>query len=349
MALEGSLTDFGLADILQLIYFQHKTGVLKLEGKMDKVSLLFIDGNIGGAESKRRNEDNRMGKILLKKGHLKEEDLDAALQEQRKTGARLGNILLRRDLAEKEVIKDVLQGQITEMIIQLFGWKQGTYEFTAQGVAQDKDFPFSLDTQHLLMEGLRIVDEWSVIQGRITLDSLFSKSIDSPEGLTEEEREIFNFVDGENDVSTIIDLSGQDNFEVSKALLSLIEKGFIKTAEAAPVITEEHAIAKKPAPHNLLYLPYLAVILSLFCSLAGLLLHKGDELKNFRASKGIDEIRVKIEVFQLEHSAYPPTLDQITQSKDAWGRPYIYKTKDGSFYIASAGADGVEGTKDDIY
>ena len=73
MALEGSLTDFGLADILQLIYFQRKTGVLTLEGKMDKVSLMFIDGNIGGAESKRRNEDNRMGKILLKKGHLKEE------------------------------------------------------------------------------------------------------------------------------------------------------------------------------------------------------------------------------------------------------------------------------------
>lgn len=349
MALEGSLTDFGLADILQLIYFQRKTGILKLEGKRDKVSLHFIDGNIGGAESKRRNEDNRLGKILVKKGHLKEEDLDAALQEQRKTGARLGNVLLKRDLAEKEIIKDVLQGQITEMIIQLFGWKQGTYEFTAQGVAQDKDFPFSLDTQHLLMEGLRIVDEWSVIQGKINLDSLFSKSIASPEGLTEEEREIFNYVDGENDVSTIIDLSGQDNFEVSKTLLSLLEKGFIKTMEAAPVITEENVTAKKPALDFLVYLPYLAVIISLFCSLAVLLIHKSDDLKNFSASKQVDELRLKIEAFQLEHSAYPLTLEQITQSKDAWGRPYIYKTKDDSFHIASAGVDGVEGTIDDLY
>lgn len=349
MALEGSLTDFGLADILQLIYFQRKTGVLKLEGKMDKVSLLFIDGNIGGAESKRRNEDNRLGKILLKKGLLKEEDLNTSLQEQRKTGARLGNILLKRDLAEKEVIKDVLQGQITEMIIQLFGWKQGTYEFTAQGVAQDKDFPFSLDTQHLLMEGLRIVDEWSVIQGKINLDSLFSKRIDSPEGLTEEEREIFNYVDGENDVSTIIDLSGQDNFEVSKTLLSLMERGFIKKSEAAPVITEEYITAKKPALGFLVYLPYLAVTLSLFCSLAVLMIHKSDDLKNFSASKQVDVLRLKIEAFQLEHSSYPVTLDQVTQSKDAWGRPYIYRTKDDSFYIASAGVDGAEGTKDDIY
>ena len=35
MALEGSLREFGLADILQLLYFQRKTGVLVLEGRMD--------------------------------------------------------------------------------------------------------------------------------------------------------------------------------------------------------------------------------------------------------------------------------------------------------------------------
>ena len=99
----------------------------------------------------------------------------------------------------------------------------------------------------------------------------------------------------------------------------------------------------------LVYLPYLAVILSLFCSLAGLLVHKGDDLENFNASKQIDKLRVKIEAFQIEHSAYPLTLDQITQSKDAWGRPYIYRINDDSLYIASAGVDGVEGTKDDIY
>ncbi|MBS1126574.1 MAG: hypothetical protein H6Q93_563 [Nitrospirae bacterium] len=349
MALEGSLTDFGLADILQLIYFQRKTGVLTLEGKMDKVSLLFIDGNIGGAESKRRMADNRLGKILLKKGLVKEEDLETALEEQRKTNAKLGNILIRTELVEKEVIQDIVQGQITETIIQLFGWKQGTYEFAAQKVSPDKDLPFSLDTQHLLMEGLRIVDEWSVIQGKITLDSLFRKRVGTPSGLTEEELEVFSFVDGENDVSTIIDLSGQDNFEVSKTLLSLLEKGCIETAETAPVIREEPAVMAKPSPNLLGYLPYIAIILSFCLSLAGVFMQNNEDLKNFSASRMIDSLRMKIEVYQLEHAAYPSTLDQITQAKDSWGRPYIYRNTADSFSIASAGADGIEGTKDDIY
>jgi len=349
MALEGSLTDFGLADILQLIYFQHKTGVLTLEGKTDKVRLLFINGNIGGAESKRRIEDNRLGKILLKKGHLKEKALETALEEQRKTGAKLGNILIRNDMVAKEVIEEIVQSQITETIIQLFGWKQGTYEFAAQGVQQDKELPFSLDTQHLLMEGLRIVDEWSDIQGKITLDTIFRKLVEEPSGLTEGEQEVFACVDGENDVSTIIDLCGLDNFEVSKTLLSMLEKGFVEVTETAPVMTKEVAAASKPSLNVFEYLPYLAVILSICFSFAGVYMYKGEDFKNVSASRTLDALRMKAETFQLEHGAYPSNIDQITLSRDAWGRPYIYRATADSFFISSAGADGVDGTKDDIY
>ncbi len=72
MALEGSLTDFGLADILQLIYFQKKTGNLTLTGRMDRFRLQFVDGNIVSAESQKRLEEGRLGRILFKKGLLRE-------------------------------------------------------------------------------------------------------------------------------------------------------------------------------------------------------------------------------------------------------------------------------------
>lgn len=349
MALEGSLTDFGLADILQLIYFQRKTGVLTLEGKADKVRLLFINGNIGGAESKRRMEDNRLGKILLKKGHIKEKDLASALDEQRKTGVKLGNILIRNTFVAKDVIEEIVQSQITETIIQLFGWKHGTYEFAAQDVSPDKELPFSLDTQHLLMEGLRIVDEWSVIQGKITLDTLFRKLVEDPSGLTDGEQKVFAYVDGENDVSTIIDLCGEDNFEVSKTLLSLMDKGVVEVLQAVPLLTKVPVAESKPSMSIFAYLPYLAVILSLCFSLLGVFMWKGDDFKNVSVSGELEALRMKVEAFQLEHGSYPAALDQITLSKDAWGRPYIYTVTADSFFISSAGADGVAGTKDDIY
>ncbi len=56
MALEGFLQEFGLADILQLIYFQRKTGILNIKGKLDSIELSFINGNIAGLKSQRRSE-----------------------------------------------------------------------------------------------------------------------------------------------------------------------------------------------------------------------------------------------------------------------------------------------------
>ncbi len=350
MALEGSLKDFGLADILQLIYFQRKTGVLSLDGKMDRVKLLFVDGNIVGAESKKRMEDNRLGKILLKKGFISEDSLQTVLEEQRASGARLGTILIQKKLLEKEKIQDIINAQITEIVLQLFGWKQGAYEFTSQGVPQDKDLPFSLDTQHLLMEGLRIVDELSVIKDKLTLDTLFMRTSAESADLSVEEKDILGLVDGENDVSTIVDLAGKDNFEVSKILLSLLEKGLIRSAVVAPLVSAvEMHTREKASPSFLGYLPYLAVAAALFLSLSVVFIQKDDMMKVFTAAKKVDDLRFSIEEYKLQQGAYPHTLSAFTDAEDPWGNPYIYRASESSFILKSAGPDMTEGTKDDIY
>lgn len=347
MALEGSLSDFGLADILQLIYFQRKSGILTLESKLDRVKLIFIDGNVSAAESKKRIEDNRVGKILLKKGVISEPDLQAALNEQRKTKAKLGNILVKNSIVKRELLIEILNSQITETVIQLFGWKQGTYEFTTQGVTQDKEMPFSIDTQHLLMEGLRIVDEWSLIRGKVNIDTVFRPKGPVTEGMTEDEREIFGYVDGENDVSTIIDLSNKDNFDVSKTLLGLLEKDLIEAAEPSPILEEVVLPKKKISLNFMLYLTQAAIVISVVVS--ALLINPGSVFREFTASKKIDRLRYGIEAYKLEHSSYPRDLKEIADTVDPWGRQFVYTLTDKSFHLSSKGADGIEGTRDDIY
>ncbi len=349
MALEGSLRDFGLADILQLIFFQRKTGVLTLDGKLDKVRLLFIEGNISVAESKRRIEANRLGKVLVKKGLLKEEELQAVLDEQRSSNVRVGNILVKRGIVRKEDIEEIIIGQIKETVIKIFSWKDGSYEFTPQAVPIDKDIPISIDTQHLLMEGLRIVDEWTLIEGKITLDTVFRKKAEDVTELTEEEKDILLLVDGENDVSTIIDISGRDDFPVSKTLVSLIEKGIIEQKEVLPVIAEVPVIETKKAIFSYRFLPLLAISAAFLFSLFSIFLDSGYTYKRFRASEAIDDLRFKIEAYKFEYGSYPETLDLISKRLDPWRKPYIYKNNNYSFIVLSTGADGKEGTSDDIY
>jgi hypothetical protein len=352
MALEGSLSDFGLADILQLIYFQRKTGVLVLDGRMDKVRLFFIEGNIVGAESQRRYDDNRLGKILMKRGLVKEEDLRAALSEHEKTGVKLGNILATKGFVGSETVIEILTGQITETVIQLFSWQHGTYKFASHGVPADKDLPISLDTQHLLMEGLRIMDEWSLIKGKITLETVFRKIGGDPAGLTEEEQEILGYVGEENDVSTIIDLSSGDNFAVSKTLLSLLERGIIEVSEEkAPSAERREAVKEDRDMAGRLpnYATPAAIILSALLAFGIMFLHGGGTMKDLEAARSIERIRLSVEIYRIDHSLYPGKLDLVSSEKDPWGRPFIYRSSRDTFFLSSAGADGKEGTDDDIF
>lgn len=349
MALEGSLKEFGLADILQLICFQRKTGVLTLEGGLDRVKLFFIEGNIVSAESKRRMEDNRLGKILVKKGVIKEEQLRSALSTQKTSGTKLGKILIEQNLVEKDVIYDILRNQVNETVIQVFNWNRGTYSFTTQGVPQDKEFAFTIDTQHLLMEGLRIVDEWSVVKGKLTLDTVFEKKKDQTAQLSDTEKEVFSYVDGENDVSTIVDLCSQDSSQVSNTLLTLMEKGLIAAVETVTPAEEEPAHAEKELSPMVARLPLATVVISIAITLVLSFFLAGDDLSLFRAGSHIKLLRFQIDSYRLTKGSYPATLDEISRAKDPWGNDYAYSVWDDAYSVASNGPDGKEGTADDIH
>lgn len=345
MALEGSLKEFGLADILQLIYYQRKTGVLALDGRLDKVRILFHEGKIVSAESKKRAEEGRLGKILIRKGAITDAALSEAMKEQRSAGMKLGHVLIKKGLVRKEQIQEILASQITEIITQLFSWKEGRYEFKPQGVPVDKEIPLSLDTQHILMEGLRIVDEWSLIEGKIDLDTVFVRTGAGGDSLSDIERELLGYVDGEIDVSAIADLSGRDNFEVSKALVSLLEKGVIVRKE--PAGPEEEA----PAKPLLARLPIagvfvgVAVITAVVLSWFAFSVPDVD-LRSWKASERLDALRFEAEVHFYDKGSYPLSLPRA--GLDPWGQPYVYALIENGYTLLSPGPDGKPGTPDDI-
>jgi hypothetical protein len=362
MALEGSLSDFGLADILQLIYFQKKTGILTLSGHKDKVLLTFSDGNIVSAESRRRTEENRLGRILLKKGLIEEGALRTALEEQKTSGLRIGDILMNQGLVGREDLNTTLVSQVTETVVQLFSWKEGTYEFQSHPVAANKDMPVTLDTQHLLMDGLRIVDEWSLIEGKITLDTVFEKAETTAVPLTPDEERLLTFIDGESDVSIIIDLSGMADFEASRTLVSLMERDVIMPVEVSPVtketVTEQTATRERS---YLKWLPQTIMIIALIISVTVPKLEgknssiivgifQGDaQLKRLEVVREIEALRFKAEAYKYSHGFYPSDLDQLGSSRDAWGNPYFYRVETDAVSIISAGPDGKIGTEDDVY
>jgi hypothetical protein len=357
MALEGSIRDFGLSDILQLIHFQKKTGVLTVSGYTDKVRLVFHEGSIIGAESRKRLEENRMGKILIKKRLIKEDDLLNALKEQKVTGLMIGAMLLRKGQIGKEELREVLYSQMNETVYQLFSWKEGSYEFRSEQVTIDREMPITIDTQQILMESLRKVDEWSILEGRIAPDTVFMRAEKNDYAATPEEQEVLKHVDGENDVSIIIELSSLDDMQASSAFASLLDHGVIAPIEASLVAAEDIAVPVKTREMPVLKLISLAFIAFFFFLIAiSPACLKGKEtpwgplaLNRLRSVGHIEELRFMAEVYRYRNGAYPASLDQIGRSHDIWGSPYVYKAERDGVIIRSAGPDGKIGTEDDIY
>jgi len=351
MGLEGSIEEFGLADILQLIYFQKKTGLLEVEGRLGRVKIFFNNGNVVGAESKHRLEQKRLGRILVKKGLLAEEELEGMLRKQKASGERFGSILLKNKNITKEDVRDVILNQMTETIIQIFGWKKGTYEFRPHRVTVDRDLDIAVDTQHLLMDGLRIIDEWSVIEGRLTLDTVFERTGVSDAELTEEEQKILRCIDGETDVSSTCEISGMDDRDASRVLVSLLDKGVIRTAEEKSYVAEKAEGRSRRG----LKMPMLAIAANLVIA-ASLVISLGP-LKvrpvpgdAARAEIALEKLRLSIERERFLKGAYPETLPGTVEAhRDPWGGLFDYRRTDVGYELVSPGPDGVPGTPDDIY
>src|SRR5216110_2807467 len=168
MALEGTLRDFSLADIFQLIGLQRKTGVLTLRGKDDTVTVTFLDGKVVGADSLNRRLENRLGSVLIKSGMLTQDQLNRALEIQRETLQRLGFILTHYGIISADALRQVIQLQILQIVYRLFRWKDGDYHFSQETTIEyDRDNVVPIIAESILMEGARMIDEWPIIEKRI--------------------------------------------------------------------------------------------------------------------------------------------------------------------------------------
>jgi hypothetical protein len=347
MALAGSLKEFGLADILQLIFYQRKTGNLTLNSRFDTVRVLFSEGNIVLAESSKRRVEGRLGRVLVRKGVISNEKLKAVIEEHKRTRKKVGHMLVEKNLATREEIQHVLSDQITELIVQLFSWKEGRYEFTPGAVPIDKEIPISVDTQGLMMDSLRIFDEWSIFKGRIDQGTVFVRTTKPDEGLSQEPivAELFSYVDGQNDVHKIAALLGQNAFQTAKDLLQLVDLGLIEERSAAAA-EEELLQELEPATiPGLSILIAVVAIAALALSAAAFMFRTDVDLGPFLAAQEIDTLRYKIEIQKESEGSYPRSV----AGTDPWGNPYVYEPSARGFAIYSAGPDAVAGTEDDVH
>ncbi len=368
MALQGTLKDFSITEIIQLIGQQLKTGILKVRRGKDLVEIHFVDGMIVHIYSNYRGKKDLIGEILVKAQLITEEQLDRVLNIQKETLKYLGEILVELQLLTKDDVLKVISTQIYETIYDLFWWEEGHFNFDLKLVESYKKIPFALSTEQVLLNILRMVDEWSEIEKKIFSPHLVFKRIPpmeekaaeaiSPqrylkEKLTSEQELIYNLVDGDRTVQEIIDRSLLGKFNASEILMDLSEMGLIETAR----IQTPSLIKKVRVFHfreALTYLYYGAFFVSIFLFLV---YFKPDFLNHFWDSKieradfetpthwvyktRLDRVKNALEIYYLEKGQYPSHIEELVSARllkksDLFyrkGVSYRYELKDGKYFL----------------
>jgi hypothetical protein len=285
MALSGTLKDFALPDIFQLIGMQRKTGLLTLESDRETVSVVFEQGMVVHADSTVRRLDDLLGSVLVRQGKIRKDVLEEALSKQKVSMQRLGFILVSQGYISREDLKGALSEQVQQIVFRVFRWKSGRYHFDPAAEADyDRENVQPVSTDHILMEGIRRVDEWPIIEKRIpSLESVFrplvpvrqirveegpkdsgglEAALGSLEGgggnanATSEvvmgptELSIYKLLDGNRSISTLMEMTGLSDFDVCRTLFDFIDRNLVAPAgqEQAKVTSEVGRRGPAPAP-----------------------------------------------------------------------------------------------------
>jgi hypothetical protein len=300
MALEGTIKDFGLPDIFQLIGLQRKTGLLTLKHDQDQVTVYFENGMVVNADSASKRLEDRLGNVLVKQGKLSPQRLEEALATQKQTLQRLGHVLTTQNHITPKDLKDAISVQVTGIVFKVFRWRDGEYHFEpSESVDYDRENFNPLSADFILMEGIRMVDEWPIIEKKIpSMDIVFKPAVDPSSievgggeaedalgglggaepkrsaasasnkiRLTPEEERIFRKVDGTRTVQGIIDGAGMSEFDTCRVLFDMLNRNLITTvgrgaAKQAEATTASRVVSSTPG--------YLLTAAAVALALAGI-------------------------------------------------------------------------------
>lgn len=230
VAFVGEIGGLSISDLFSILNMTQKTGVLHLVSDKVKKSVYFRRGEIVFASSSQPEE--RLGYILYRTGKISMEQLkQAEAQVDNKT--RFGGILLKNKFITPKDLWWGVKYQLEEIIYSIFSFTEGTFLFIEGDFLPPDLTRLSLNTQNILMEGFRRLDEWKLIKELIPSGDAYVTMTDEPitVELTPAFQKILACIEGKISVNEIVRRSQLGEFNTYKLLYQLLKTRVVKVVD----------------------------------------------------------------------------------------------------------------------
>jgi hypothetical protein len=177
MALRGSLREFELADIFQLISHDGKTGQLVLSHNAQEGFVIFSQGSIVAAGNGNQNLQTMLFNYLIQVKRYSEEELNELLYLCQGEMRLFSQELTNRTYVSADELSALVKTGIEDLACSLFLWEDGHYRFDSldsmdEYIIAGVVFPADAIT----MEAMRRTDEWKRMRRNLSDDTVFSLS-----------------------------------------------------------------------------------------------------------------------------------------------------------------------------
>jgi DNA-binding response OmpR family regulator len=238
-ALTGDLGIISIADILTLLQDQAQTGTLTLSQAEARLEVFLRQGRIDFATARGVPEEFLLGRFVVESGQMTAGALAGFLEVRAlypEGKGLLGADLIKRGLVTPAGLKKAMSLQTSALVFEGLRWGSGRFRFNATAelppLAQEAALALPIDA--LIMEGLRRVDEWRLIEREIgDFERVFVRNEEKLAAfgrgkLLREEVAVLELVNGKNSVRDIIALTKMGSFDVTKMLYRLLRNKLIR-------------------------------------------------------------------------------------------------------------------------
>jgi hypothetical protein len=348
VSLRGNLTDFGIADVFQLVGQQRKTGILELARRGEAARIAFEQGAVLLAEPVGRRPDDALADRLVRSGLLTRERVEVLRRECEASAESLAGRVLASGALSPPEVEEVRELLTRDTLFDILRWSKGSFEFKPQPVTGERPAGARLGAEQILMDGLRMADEWQQFAEAVPSEDLVFERVGewaaSAGEATAAQQRVWLLVDGRLSARRIVDLSRLGTFEATRALARLRQLGVIRPLEAGPGLPRPRARGVRPAPRGALGRLAAALLpLALLAVVSGVAGGAGagagpafglgpSSLELARAAFAQRRVRHALEAFALREGRWPERLGELaergllppSQLAAPGGAPYYY-------------------------
>jgi hypothetical protein len=222
--LAGDLSGFPIADFIAFVHQSRLSGVLTVAADGVERSITFQDGEVRSAQSTSPGE--RIGEVAVRLGYATE----AQVAQATSGGRPLGKALSEAGVLGANELWKCLHEQVTAVFHAILLSPAGTFFLLDEEPGERFGAPLAVNTQSLLMDGIRRIDELSLFKARIPGPQAFLrlKKPPRPVSLRPTEVALLELVDGRRTVAQIATAAHLSEFDATKILYHLAEAGYVE-------------------------------------------------------------------------------------------------------------------------